>query len=183
MPSKATAAAPAAVTSALFARIYRELHAIARQCMRGERQQHTLQATALVHEAFLHLVRARDQAWAEPTHLLAVAARAIRRVLVNHAVGKRCVRRGSGRRPQPLGEAASAPTGLAPLELIALGEALDALDQLDPRQARLVELRFFGGLSTPEIARVLGVSPRTVDSEWSLARAWLRCHMARADDA
>lgn len=170
-------------THLLFARIYEELHAIARHCMRGERRAHTLQATALVHEVFLQLTRARTTDWSDQRHLLAVAARAIRRILVNHAVARRTQRRGGGREHEPLSADATQPLGLPPHELIALGEALEELERLDARQARLVDLRFFGGLGTDEIARVLGVSPRTVEGDWSLARAWLRRRMAQGSES
>ena len=164
----------------MFGQVYQELHAIARQCMRGERRHHTLQATAVVHEVFLQLARARAPGWSEPQHLLAVGARAVRRVLVNHALARRCGRRGGGRRVEALTDAV-APSGLEAADLITLGEALDRLERLDPRQAQVVELRFFGGLSSPEVAHVLGVSLRTVEAEWSLARAWLRRAMARSE--
>lgn len=170
-------------TSQLFARIYQELHAIAHHCMRGEGRAHTLQATALLHEVFLQLVHAREQAWTGPTHLLAVAARAIRRVLINHAIARRTQRRGGNVARVPLDHELGGSRGLDGFELLALGEALEHLERLDARQGQIVELRFFGGLSTPEIARILGVSPRTVEGEWSLARAWLRRRMSRDGEA
>jgi len=172
-----------AVTRRLFARIYEELHAIAHRCMRGERIAHTLQPTAVVHEVFLQLARARTVDWNDHEHLLAVAARAVRRILVNHAVARRTLRRGGGRTIEPLADEPWQPNGLPMEDLVTLGEALEELERLDPRQARLVELRFFGGLGTLEIARVLGVSPRTVEGDWTLARAWLRRRMARDGDA
>ena len=182
-PRKPTPRGPAdAATSELFARVYQELHAIAHRCMRGERSAHTLQATAVVHEVFLQLVRSESARWSDPDHLLAVAARAVRRILVNHALARRTQRRGGGRPHLPFDDSqcvASDPPGL---EWIALGDAIEELERLDPRQARLVELRFFGGLGTAEIARVLGVSPRTVEGDWSLARAWLRRRMAQGDE-
>jgi RNA polymerase sigma-70 factor, ECF subfamily len=171
---------PATATAELFEQVYQELHAVARHCMRGERRQHTLQATAVVHEVFLQLVRARTPAWTEPRHLLAVAARAVRRVLINHALARRCGRRGGGRRAEAIADAL-APGGLDAAEMISLGEAIDQLERLDPRQAQVVELRFFGGLSSPEVARVLGVSLRTIEAEWALARAWLRRALSRSD--
>ena len=169
-------------TGALFAEVYAELHAIARRCLRGEGQGHTLQATALVHEAFLQLARAREQRWSEPVHLLAIAARTIRRTLINHALARRTERRGGGRRQQALPDAPCPNRGADPCDVLALGDALAELERLDPRQGAIVELRFFGGLSVPEVARVLGVSTRTVEGEWSLARAWLRCRMGRDED-
>lgn len=170
-------------TRSLFARIYEELHAIAHRCMRGERLAHTLQPTAVVHEVFLQLAKTRAVDWNDHHHLLAVAARAVRRILVNHAVARRTLRRGGGRAVEPLAAEPWQHNGLPMEDLVTLGEALEELERLDPRQARLVELRFFGGLGTLEIARVLGVSPRTVEGDWSLARAWLRRRMARDGDA
>jgi RNA polymerase sigma-70 factor, ECF subfamily len=167
-------------TGALFSRVYQELHAVARQCLRHERRDHTLQATALVHEAFLQLTHAAQQPWVEPQHLLALGARAIRRVLVNHARARRSKRRGAGRRPLPLPDMA-APGLVAPIDLLALADALDELEQLDARQAQIIELRFFGGLDTSETARVLGVSSRTIEGEWALARAWLRQRMCSGE--
>jgi RNA polymerase sigma factor (TIGR02999 family) len=134
-----------------------------------------LQATALVHEAFLRLAAAEQQPWKDSRHLLALASRAIRRVLVNHAIARRTQRRGSGKSTQDVQvmEVAGEP-GLAPVDVLAMTEALDELEQLDKRQAEIVELRFFGGLDNVEIARVLGVSLRTVEAEWGLSRAWLQ---------
>lgn len=164
--------------SELYAQIYEEIRAIARRSMAGERRSHTLQPTALAHEAFLALARVREQGPLEPTHVVALAARAIRRILVNHANARLARRRGSGARGEALDEELhdqlSAPRGADPLELVALNEALDELERVDARQAQLVELRFFGGLAHEEIARIQGVSARTVDADWALARAWLR---------
>ena len=164
-----------APTHELFGRVYQELHAVARHCLRGERRGHTLQATALVHEAFLRLAAAEQQPWKDSRHLLALASRAIRRVLVNHAIARRTQRRGSGKSTQDVQvmEVAGEP-GLAPVDVLAMTEALDELEQMDKRQAEIVELRFFGGLDNVEIARVLGVSLRTVEAEWGLSRAWLQ---------
>lgn len=169
-----------ALTHELFGRVYQELHAVARHCLRGERRDHTLQATALVHEAFLRLAAAEDKPWTDSRHLLALASRAIRRVLVNHAITRRTQRRGGGKPAQSLPELdVPGDPGLAPIDVLALTEALDELEQLDKRQAEIVELRFFGGLDNAEIARVLGVSLRTVEGEWSLSRAWLRRRLGK----
>lgn len=169
-------------TNALFGRVYQELHAVARHCLRGERRDHTLQATALVHEAFLRLAATDRKSWQDSGHLLALASRAIRRVLVNHARSRRAQRRGGGKSPEPAPavEATGEP-GLAPVDVLELADALDELEQLDARQAQIVELRFFGGLGNAEIARVLGVSLRTVEGEWRLSRAWLRRRLSRED--
>ena len=181
-PPHGVGSANAAATSELFARVYEELHAIAHRCMRGERGAHTLQATAVVHEVFLRLVRSEGTKWSDPDHLLAVAARAVRRILVNHALARRSQRRGGGRPHLPFDDSHGVRSGLPEYELIALGDALEELERHDPRQARLVELRFFGGLGAAEIARVLGVSLRTVEGDWSLARAWLRRRMAKGHE-
>ncbi len=181
-PPHGVGSANAAATSELFARVYEELHAIAHRCMRGERGAHTLQATAVVHEVFLRLVRSEGTKWSDPDHLLAVAARAVRRILVNHALARRSQRRGGGRPHLPFDDTHGVASDLPGYELIALGDALEELERLDPRQARLVELRFFGGLGAAEIARVLGVSLRTVEGDWSLARAWLRRRMAKGHE-
>jgi RNA polymerase sigma factor (TIGR02999 family) len=143
--------------------------------MAGERPGHTLQATALVHEAYLRLVAGEAPRWEDRAHFFAVAARVMRRLLVDHARARRSAKRGSGARPLPLTAAlavAEAPSP-APADLLALDGALTALADLDPRKAEVVELRFFGGLTLEETAHVLGISPATVVVEARLARAWL----------
>jgi RNA polymerase sigma factor (TIGR02999 family) len=173
--------------SELYAQIYEEIRAIARRSMAGERRSHTLQPTALAHEAFLALARVPDAGALERTHVVALASRAIRRILVNHATARLARRRGDGARREELNEKLedelSAPRGADPLELVALNEALEELERVDARQAQLVELRFFGGLAHEDIARIQGVSARTVDADWALARAWLRRRIDGARDA
>ena len=151
--------------------VHEELHRIARGCMRGERAGHSLQATALVNEAYLRLVGAQQVDWQNRVHFLAVSARLMRRILVDFARSKKYQKRGGGAQQVTLDE------GLVVAEpgrdLIALDEALDALGKLDERKARVVEMRFFGGLSVEETAAALGVSGDTVMRDWRLAKAWL----------
>ena len=165
----------AAAGERLFPLVYNELHRIASAYMRQERPEHTLQPTALVHEAYLRLVGEGSDAarYENRRHFVAAAAVAMRRILVNHAKAKATQKRGGGREPAELDDAAAA-FGERSIDLIALDDALDRLARLDPTQARLVELRFFGGMSVAECARELNVSERTVHYEWAHARAWLR---------
>lgn len=161
----------------LFPLVYRELHLLADRWMQRERGGHTLQATALVHEAYIRVAKWAGD-WNDCDHFKAVAVRAIRQVLVNHAVARQTFRRGGGRDRVPLtDELATSDTAGA--DVLALDEALVRLEVLHERQARVVELRFFGGLTVDEVAEVLGCSPRTVDGDWSVARAWLRDQLSR----
>ena len=156
------------------AMLYDELRARAARYMRGQRAGESLQATALVHEAFLRLHDAQRVDWTDRHHFLAVAGRTMRRVLVDIARAKASVKRGA--RPQYVTLDDNLPaTGPdhTPLELIALDEALEALGAIDPRKVQVVELRFFAGLSVEETAAVLDVSPDTVTRDWRLARSWL----------
>ena len=153
--------------------VYDELRALAESYLQRERPSITLQATALVHEAYLRLVNQDEAQWQGRAHFFAVAAQAIRRILVDHARAHRSRKRGGDwQRVQLEDDLAASPE--RELDLLALDGALEKLAQLDQRQARIIELRFFGGLSLREVAEVLGVSPRTVDGDWSMARAWLR---------
>ncbi len=158
----------------LIPMVYRELHRLADGAMRGERRGHTLQATALVHEAYLRLARSPAQAWKDRVHFFAVAARMMRRILVDHARRIGAVRRGGGvARVVPV-RAADEPRQAPPSDdLLALDEALTALAAFDPRKARVVELRYFAGLSAAETASALAVSEPTVLLDTRLARAWL----------
>ena len=153
--------------------VYDELRALAESYLQHERPDHTLQATALVHEAYVRLIKQEEVEWQNRAHFFAVAAQAIRRILVDHARAHEREKRGGGRRRVGLDESVAAAPG-RDLDLLALDEALEKLTRLSERQARIVELRFFGGLSLNEVAAFLGVSPRTVDGDWSMARAWLR---------
>ena len=168
-----------AVTS-LFDLLYRELRGLAVSAMRSERGDHTLQPTALVHEAFLRL--ADDTGAIENRrHFFGVAASAMRRILVEHARARHAAKRG-GHAPRVSIDdvAVAAPAALDPVDLESLDAALTELARHDPRQARVVELRYFAGLTVEEAADVLGASPRTVKRDWQMARAWLRREMSRA---
>jgi RNA polymerase sigma factor (TIGR02999 family) len=163
----------------LLPAIYGELKRLAGSYLRRERRDHTLQATALVHEAFLKLVDQRDVRWQNRAHFFGIAAQIMRRILVDHARAHAASKRGSGERPVALDEAlvvAPAPD----VDLLALDEALTRLAAMDTQQSRVVELRFFGGLTMEETAEVLGISPATVGREWTLAKAWLYAELGRA---
>ena len=151
--------------------LYDEIKSIAKLRMRSQAAAHTLQPTALVNEALLRLVGRRDR-WESRGHFLAVAARAMRSVLTDYARRRRAVKRGGDRQREPL-DAAAAWFEERQLDLLALNDALDELAELDPRACRVVELRYFAGLSKEEIADVLGVSRATVGRDWSIARGWL----------
>ncbi len=152
--------------------VYEELRARAAVYMRHERQEHTLQATALVHEAYMRLIDQKQVEWADRTHFFAVAATCIRRILVDHARRRQAVKRGGHMNPVPL-EEADAAVAEAHEELLNLEEAMNHLADVDARKARMIELRFFGGLQLDEIAQVLDVSAATVERDLRLARAWL----------
>ena len=152
--------------------VYEELRRQAARHLRHERAGHTLQTTALVHEAYLRLVDQRDVRWQNRAHFYAIAAQLMRRILVDHARRGSAAKRGGSALKLPLDEA-FASTGEREVDLVAIDEALLKLAELDPQQSRVVELRFFGGLNVEETAEVLGVSPRTVKRDWSVAKAWL----------
>lgn len=158
--------------------VYDELRRIAARQLRGERSNHTLQPTELVHEAFMRLVR-QNVSWQNRAHFFGVAAEIMRRLLVDHARKKRADKRGAGMETIALDERIEWPAA-RDLDIVALDECLTALAELDPQQARVVELRFFAGLSIEETAEVLGVSDSTVKREWRVARAWLLREMQRA---
>ena len=160
----------------LFPLLYRELRGIAERCMSGESDAHTLQPTALVHEAYLKLIHADDPGFHDRDHFLAVASKAMRHILVDHARSRKSEKRGSARKPSPLDQAVLLFEERA-LDLVALDESLEELAELDPQLARMTELRFFGGLDTTETARILDVSKRTVERGWNTTRAWLRARL------
>lgn len=156
--------------------VYEELRRLARHYMRGERPGHSLQTTALVNEAYLRLVDYKRMRWQNRAHFFAVSAQAMRRILVDHA-RRRNLKRGQGLQRVSLDQTAVISTEKEE-ELIKLDDALRALAEVDPRKSRVVELRFFGGLSVEEVAEVLQVSPVTVMRDWSTARAWLYREMS-----
>lgn len=165
---------------ALLPAVYEELHLLAERHLRRERPDHTLQTTALVHEAYLKMVDQREARWQNRAHFFAVAAMAMRRILVNHAKSARRIKRGGGRGRVPLDEAAVvAPE--ADVDLVALDEALTRLAAFDERKSRIVELRFFGGMSVEETAEVLAIGPATVKRDWALAKAWLLREITKGD--
>lgn len=158
--------------------VYRELQALARRYMRHERSGVTLQSTALVHETYLRLVNAHDVDWHDRVHFFALSAQIMRRILVDAARARAAEKRGGG--VQRVEHSSSVDLDELPMtdseaasSLCALDDALESLSQLDPRRAKVIELRFFGGLSVEETAEVLEVSPQTVMRDWRLARAWL----------
>jgi RNA polymerase sigma factor (TIGR02999 family) len=153
--------------------VYDELRRIAHQHLRGERAGHTLNTTALVHEAYLKLIDIQRVDWRSSTHFFATASRAMRRILIDYARTRRREKRGGDNAVHvPLDEAADIPMDQAE-DLIALDEALTRLEALDERQCRVVECRFFTGLTIEETAEALGVSPATVKLDWAMSRAWL----------
>ena len=156
----------------LFDLIYRELHAEARHQMNHQAPGHTLRTTALVHEAYLRLARLEDVRWDNRRHFLGVAAKAMRSALVDHARKRSRQKRGSGRPPRPLDQVVVAYEERS-TDLLALDAALKRLGEGDPEAARVVELRFFGGLAMPQVARVLSIPLRRAERLWSFARAWL----------
>jgi RNA polymerase sigma-70 factor, ECF subfamily len=153
--------------------VYGELKRIAARELRSEREGHTLCTTALVHEAWVELAKLDRIRWQNRSHYLALAAQAMRRVLIDHAVAKRALKRGGGQPVEPLEDDAMAMVEARAAELLDLDAALVRLAALDPRQARIVECRFFGGMSIEETAEALDTSPATVKRQWVLARAWL----------
>ena len=167
-----------AALDALFPIVYDELRRLARGYLRRESPAHTLQPTALVHEAYLRLVDQNSVAWQNRAQFFGLAAQMMRRILVNHALSRQAAKRGGDARRVPLDEAIEFFDARS-LDLIALDEALKALHAFDPRQARIEELRFFGGLTIEETAEVTGVSPATVKREWTSAKLWLLREMAR----
>jgi RNA polymerase sigma factor (TIGR02999 family) len=152
--------------------VYRELRQIAARHLAQERPGHTLQATALVHEVYIRLIDQHSVDWRNRAHFFSIAAEMMRRVLVNHAVGRRAQKRGAGETLLSLDEVISFPNR-QDVDLILLDEALTRLSGLDPLQARIVEMRFFAGLTIEEVAEVLGVSDSEVKREWRSAKAWL----------
>jgi len=161
----------------LMPQVYDELRRLARSYLRRERPDHTLQATALVHEAYIRLMDQHSVSWQNRAHFFGIASQMMRRILVNHALARGAAKRGGQAPRLSIDEGVSFEQ--RDVDLIALDEALKEMETLDARQARIVELRFFGGLSIEETAEVVNLSPATVKREWSTARLWLRRQIAR----
>jgi RNA polymerase sigma-70 factor (ECF subfamily) len=161
--------------------VYAELRAIARVCFHGQGTNHTLEPTALVHEAYLKLVKADEIDWQGRSHFFALSARAMRQILVDHARRKQRLKRSGGITRIELRE----DMAISPQrdeDLLAVDEALNELEKLDPQQAKIVELRFFGGLTVQEVADYLNMSKRTVEREWTMIRAWLRHTLQQSNE-
>jgi RNA polymerase sigma factor (TIGR02999 family) len=169
---------PAPPDNELVSTLYDQLHRLAEAALRSERPDHTLSATALVHEAYLRLPEPGRVQWQDRGHFMAVASRVMRRVLVDHARRRSAAKRGGGERVTLRDDLAVVPDRT--LEILCLDEALSRLEALDQRQARVVEMRFFSGLEVEEIGRVLGVSEATVKRDWRFARAWLLAELAES---
>jgi RNA polymerase sigma factor (TIGR02999 family) len=162
----------------LVARVYRELRQIAHYHLRRERPGHTLQTTALVNEAYLRLAGLEQVVWRDRSHFLSIAARVMRRVLVDYALARRTQKRGAGGRQVPIDEVAL-PIEPRIDEVVVVDQALARLEELDARLARVVECRYFAGLSIEETADALASSPATVKRQWGVARAWLNKELMR----
>lgn len=165
---------------ALMPLVYEELRRLARHYLRQERPDHTLQSTALVHEAYVRLVGQNPPEWKSRAHFFGVAARLMRQILVDHARTNRAAKRGGNSLTLSLNEAVAGSPGKN-LDILALDSALNNLAQLNPQQSEIVELRFFSGLSIEDTSEVLGVSPATVKRSWTTARAWLFREMNRSE--
>ena len=160
--------------------VHAELYRLAKRYMAREGQGHTLQATALVNEAYLRLIDWKNVRWQNRAHFFGVSANLMRRILVDYARSRNYQKRGGGAHKVPLDEAAVVSRERA-ADFVALDDSLNALAEVDPRKSKIVELRFFGGLSVDETAEVLKVSSRTVMREWSLAQAWLYREMCKGE--
>lgn len=169
-------------TAHLAEQLYGELHGLAAGYLRGENAGHTLQPTALVHEAFLRL-SSQNVDWHDRAHFLGIAANTMRRILVDHARRRAADKRGGGAHAITIDDnlASDGAAGTSPLDVLVLDDALERLAALDARAARVVELRFFGGLEVDEVAKVLEISPASVKRDWSFARAWLGRELRDAD--
>ncbi len=163
----------------LFPLVYDELHRQAARHLRRERQDHTLQTTALIHEAYLKLIDQREVNWESRTHFFAIAAQMMRRILIDYARAKHREKRGGDAVNLPLEEAALIVSDDKSIDLIALDEALNRLAKIDAQQVRVIELRYFSGLSLEETAEALKVSRTTVANDWAVAKAWLHRELTR----
>ena len=167
-----------AALDALVPVVYKELHRLAHCELRKERPDHTLQSTALVHEAYFRLVGQTLPQWESRTHFFAIAAQLMRQILVDYARRHRASKRGSGACMLTLDDAVVLPQR-KDVDVVAIDDALNALAEVDPRQSRIVELRFFAGLSLQEISEVMGIATATVQRDWTAARAWLHREISR----
>ena len=158
--------------------VYRDLHRLAERYLRFESPSHTLQSTALVHEAYLRLIDQRNTRWQNRAHFFGISAQLIRRILVDHARARKAGKRGGDAAKIQIDESVAAPEQQN-LDLVVLDDCLKALAAIDPQQARVVELRYFAGLTVEETAEVMHVSPTTVKREWRLARAWLHREISK----
>jgi RNA polymerase sigma factor (TIGR02999 family) len=179
-----------AALAALLPLVYEELRSMARRHLRHERDSHTLQRTALVHEAFLRMVDQQQVDWESRTQFYGLASQMMRRILVDHARRRTAAKRGDGAPHVDLdavlqeeGEDSAPPPQQEEIDFAAVDDALKRLEVLDPQQGKLVELRFFGGLSIKETADIIGVSPATVKREWAIARAWLQREITAGEGA
>ena len=163
--------------------VYQELRAIAGRHLSHEPSGHTLQSTALVHEAYLRLIGQRSVHWQNRAHFLAIAAQMMRRILVDHARRQHRLKRGGAATMLTLDESIAASAPQPAIDLLALDAALTALAEIDARGARVVELKFFSGLTIEETAEVLAISPGTVKRDWQTAKAWLYRHLQQLDEA
>ena len=182
MPSPATellaraSEGDGAALQTLLPLVYQELRGLAQRYIAGERPGHTLQPTALVHEAYLRLTGDVDLDWRNRGHFVAIAARAMRQILINHAKRRGALKHGGEQRRVPLDETVESLEERA-FDLLALDEALDELTRVDPELCKIIELRFFAGLTMDEAAEALGTSRSSVTRGWNVARAWLRCRI------
>jgi RNA polymerase sigma factor (TIGR02999 family) len=164
--------------NALMPVIYGELRRQAHRYLRRERPNHTLQTSALVHEAYLRLIEQQHVAWQNRAHFFALAAQMMRRILVNYAINRNRDKRGGPHEDLPLDEAMTIGCDQGDVNMLALDEALTRLEALDQQQARIVELRYFSGLSIEQTAEALEISPATVKRDWAMAKAWLRSQLS-----
>jgi len=165
---------------ALMPLVYSELRRLANSYLQRERSDHTLQSTALVHEAYVRMVDQNLPQWQNRAHFFAVAAQLMRQILVDYARSHRAAKRGGGACKVTLTDAASRPQRVD-IDVVALDDALKSLAQIDPQQSRVVELRFFAGLSIEDTSEVLGISPSTVNRDWNTARVWLYRELDRRE--
>ena len=165
----------------LLPAVYDELHRMAARYVRRERPDHTLEPTALIHEAYLRLVDQHSVKWGNRAHFFGIAAQVMRQILVDYARAHQAAKRGGSKIKVPLDEALHGSPKHEELDLIALDAALTQLAKLDPEQGRLVELRYFAGLTIEETAEVMGISPATVKRKWTASRAWLRREIHRSE--